>query len=94
MNETPWRNEVIEFARRHGWLVSYIPNSVHVVGDRGVPDLVLARAGVVLLVELKGDTTGSPPATQRRWLRQAGSHGRLWRPADREQAFKELAAPI
>lgn len=90
LTEAAWRREVIEFARRHGWLVSYIPNSVRVVGDRGVPDLVLARAGVVLLIELKRDGARAT-ANQLRWLKQIGAGGRLWSPADRAEMERTLA---
>lgn len=50
-------------------------------GDIGLPDLVLARDGQVLLVELKSGT-GKPTADQDLWLEAAGNHGRLWRPSD------------
>ena len=92
ISEAEWRREVIELARRSGWLVSYIPNSTRVVGDRGVPDLTLARAGTVLLVELKREGA-RPTARQRRWIAQAGDHGRLWSPSDREAAEAELRRP-
>ncbi len=49
-------------------------------GDKGFPDLVLAREGQLILAELKTDT-GKPTDEQRAWLAALGAHGRLWRPA-------------
>jgi hypothetical protein len=67
----------------HGWRTPY-------EGHPGLPDLVLARDGRVLLAELK---TGRGRVTpqQRAWLDAAGEHGRLWRPADWEAIMTELA---
>ena len=50
-------------------------------GDPGLPDLILARDGVVLLVELKS-RTGRPTVDQTKWLKAAGVNGRLWNPND------------
>lgn len=58
----------------HGWRTPY-------EGDAGLPDLILARAGVVLLAELKS-ATGRPTADQLAWLAAAGERGQLWRPQD------------
>lgn len=89
MNESEWRKIVISMARKNGWLVSYIPNSMRVIGDRGVPDLVLSRSGSVILVELKTDK-GELTVNQRRWIRASGDHARVWRPADRGKVEREL----
>lgn len=48
-------------------------------GHPGFPDLVLARNGEVLFVELKSEK-GKLSPEQRDWL--AHTNGRLWRPAD------------
>lgn len=66
----------------HGWRTP-------IEGDPGLPDLVMARGGRVLLVELKTDR-GRPTADQQAWLDAAGDHGRLWRPADWPQIVEEL----
>lgn len=50
-------------------------------GDPGLPDLILARDGVVLLVELKS-RNGRPTVDQTKWLKAAGDNGRLWSPND------------
>jgi hypothetical protein len=62
-----------------------------VQGDPGVPDLVLARAGTVLLAELKA-ASGRVTAEQWAWLEAAGPCGRLWRPADWDSITREIAA--
>jgi len=58
-------------------------------GDVGVPDLILARDGQVLLAELKS-ARGQPSADQELWLEALGAHARLWRPADWPAIQNEL----
>lgn len=48
-------------------------------GEPGFPDLVLARHGVVLLVELKRHG-GRLSEAQKVWARAIGSSYRLWTP--------------
>lgn len=80
---------VIDAARWHGWRVCHFRAAQNrdgrwmtpLEGDPGLPDLVLARDGVVLLAELKSDR-GQPTEDQTLWLDALGDHGRLWRPAD------------
>lgn len=70
-----WRVVHVRPARtEHGWKTAY-------EGDPGLPDLILARNGVVLLVELKSDR-GQVTAEQQAWLDAAGRNGHLWTPAD------------
>ena len=78
-----WRRVHLRPARTEkGWRTAY-------EGDPGLPDLVLARGGVVLLAELKS-RTGRASRDQRLWLDAAGGCGRLWRPADWDQVQEEL----
>lgn len=58
-------------------------------GDKGFPDLVLTRDGVVLVVELKSDRGGFRPG-QREWLAALGPYGRCWRPRDRQTVIDTL----
>lgn len=98
MSEDDFKSRVIETARLNGWRVHHsrparLPNGKWVTplqGDAGLPDLVLARNGVVLLAELKTDT-GSVTPEQRKWLAAAGPHGRLWRPRDWSEILSELS---
>lgn len=50
-------------------------------GYAGMPDLVFARGGAVLLVELKRHGRHPEPA-QKVWLRELGDNGRLWTPVN------------
>lgn len=50
-------------------------------GTPGCPDLIAARYGVVLLIELKRHGAHPSPA-QRMWLDRIGEHGRCWTPTD------------
>lgn len=51
-----------------------------VEGHPGCPDLIFARGGVVLLVELKRAVRAVVSPQQKRWLAEAGKFGRLWTP--------------
>lgn len=102
LGEDAWQSRVIAAARAHGWRVVHYRRarsgrrgwSTPVQGDAGGPDLLLARAGVVILAELKSDTGGYGPG-QREWAREIGPRlYRLWRPRDWEGlVLPELSAP-
>lgn len=94
--EADWQARVIDTAHTYGWRVCHHRPArtrkgwrTPVQGDAGLPDLILARNGVVLLVELKTDR-GRVTAAQRAWLDQLGGHGRLWRPRDWPNVLEEL----
>lgn len=88
-DERAWRQDVMVAARQRGWHIAYFPDSRRIVGSRGLPDLILARDGKVILAELKTDS-GKLSEVQRRWLEAAGASGRVWRPADRVEIMQEL----
>lgn len=98
MSEDDFKLRVMQTARLCGWKVTHfrpvkLPNGRYATpleGDAGLPDLVLARDGVVLLAELKSDT-GRPTPEQVQWLAAAGPHGRLWKPRDWEDIVSELS---
>lgn len=98
MREADFQSRVIDTAKWCGWMVHHSRPvqdsdgtwSTPIQGDPGLPDLVLARGGVVLLVELKSDK-GKPTKDQVKWLDAAGTWGRLWRPADWPQVLEELS---
>lgn len=99
MTEDDFKVRVMDTARHHGWLRHHSRPALTkqgwrtpLEGDPGLPDLVLARDDVVLLVELKSDT-GYPTPMQRAWLAAAGPHARLWRPRDWDAALAELSTP-
>lgn len=97
MNESDLLRRVLDTARLYGWRCAhYRPARTEqgwrtpMQGDRGCPDLILARDGQVLLAELKTQTGKLGPG-QDEWLRHAGAHGRLWRPDDWPAIGSELA---
>lgn len=98
MSEDDFLRRVIDYARLNAWKVTHfrpvkLPSgkwATPLQGDAGLPDLVLARDGVVLLAELKSDV-GKPTPEQVQWLAAAGPHGRLWAPADWSVVVAELS---
>lgn len=76
VSEAAFQAQVIALARLCGWLVHHSRPALRrsgrvstpVAGDVGLPDLVLARGGVVLFVELKAEAGRVAPA-QRAWAR-------------------------
>jgi len=93
MSEADLQRKVITLARKHSWMIHHDKpcrnqkggwNSSY-TGDRGWPDLLLARAGHVLAVELKS-AVGVVKVEQADWLNALGFLGRVrafvWRPED------------
>ncbi len=99
LSEHDFNVAIVSFAGHEGWKVHYERRSGHVgrdgkwrgSGPKGKPDLTLARAGVVLLPELKTEK-GTPSPEQLEWLEALGPYGRLWRPRDAGAIMKELRA--
>jgi hypothetical protein len=96
MSEDDLQSRVMEYAKLRGWMcVHHRPARLGdrwvtaVQGDVGCPDLILARGGVVLLVELKS-AQGKLGPGQAEWLDAADAHGRLWRPSDWPAILEEL----
>ena len=93
--EDDFKAQVIELAQRYDWLVAHHPDSRHLQGDPGLPDLILARGGVVIFAELKSEQ-GRLSDAQERWfaalhldeaVKHFGYHShetRVWRPSDLE----------
>ena len=88
-SEKQFREGVVQLARLNGWKVCYIPDSRRNVGDAGLPDLILARGGRVILAELK-TSKGRLRDGQREWLREIGDAARIWRPDDWVEIANEL----
>jgi hypothetical protein len=97
MSEADFQRWFIDTARLGGWKVCHFRPGLTqrgrwitaVQGDKGCPDLILAKDGRVLLVELKTDK-GKATKEQVAWLAAAGGHGRLWRPENREAILLDL----
>lgn len=88
MSEADFQTRVIDYAKLRGWmLVHYRPartatgTRTPLAGDKGCPDLILARHGRVLLIELKSQQ-GRVRPEQKAWLAHLGEHGHLYRPND------------
>jgi hypothetical protein len=101
ISEADFQRTVIQTAMVYGWRVSHQrPAQVRtgrwatsITGHPGLPDLVLARDGVVLLCELKRHG-GRPTPGQVAWLAALGGHGRLWSPLDWPAVVAELRGPM
>lgn len=97
LSEADFQGTVIDYAVRRQWRVHHArPAQIRpgrwatpLSGHPGVPDLLLARGGVVLMPELKRQHGRVTPA-QTAWLTELGAHGRLWRPSDWPEIFEEL----
>lgn len=96
ISEADLQRTVTETAALFGWHWVHIRAvqhkgrwSVPYEGMPGLPDLVLARGGQVILAELKS-ATGRTTSQQDAWLAAAGPNGRLWRPTDIPHIIEEL----
>ena len=101
LSERQFQAQVIELARRFDWMVFHPVTAqkkgvyaTFQAGDKGYPDLTLAKAGEGLLfAELKTDT-GKLSAEQLRWafeIQRAGGEWHLWRPSDMDAIVRRLA---
>lgn len=98
-HEADFTTWVVKAAMTLGWCVCHIRpartargHRTPIQGHTGLPDIVLARAGVVVLAELKSET-GRPTPEQRRWLAELGAHATVWRPRDRDVILAVLSGP-
>jgi hypothetical protein len=96
VSEAQWQQVLIDTARLYRWTLCHIRPArtdrgwrTPIEGDAGLPDLILARDGVVLLVEVKRQQGQTSPA-QRRWLAALGAYGRCWKPSDWNEALRTL----
>src|SRR3990167_3171067 len=93
MTEAAFLRQVVDLAHLTGWLCHHCRPArtskgwaTPIQGDAGFPDLVLAKEGQVIFVELKrekGRVTGAQQAW--RWALGAGRVARrafVWRPSD------------
>jgi HJR/Mrr/RecB family endonuclease len=97
ISEAAFQTRVMDYAKYRGWKVVHYRTAIlnsgrratALSGDKGAPDLILAKNGRVLLVELKRDS-GRVKPEQQEWLAALGENGRLWRPRDWAQIEQEL----
>lgn len=88
VSEADFTTAVIELAQYMGWMVCHFRPArtargwrTAIQGDTGFPDLVLARKGHVLFVELKVGRNVLR-ADQRKWADAIGVTAHVWRPED------------
>ncbi len=86
-SEASFQKWVINTARDCGWMVAHVSDS-RKQDTTGLPDLVLARNGLVILAELKTEK-GGVRKEQEPWLEASGGH--LWRPSMRAEIAAALA---
>jgi len=86
MSEDELQDNVMQTAALYGWVVVHHRPArtadggrTAIQGQKGFPDLVLARDGRVLFRELKS-AKGKPTADQLIWLEALGDLGGVWRP--------------
>lgn len=97
MKEADFQRRLIDAARLAGFRVAHFRPALTrsgrwatpMQGDKGFPDLVLAKDGRVLVAELKTDIGRTTPE-QREWLAALGGHGRLWRPQHWQAVLQDL----
>jgi hypothetical protein len=102
ISEAEFTRQVIELAKYRGWKCAHFRPAVNrrgkwatpVQGDgAGFPDLILARRGRVLAVELKVGRN-VPTPEQMAWLNaftEAGVSAWVWHPSDWKWIEAELA---
>lgn len=93
ISEASFQASVIDLAHLQGWLVHHTRPAMNrrgqwatpIQGDPGWPDLVLVRAGHLIIRELKAEGA-RPSAEQWVWLEALESVGHIetgiWRPSD------------
>lgn len=98
MTEDDYVRRIIDTAHLYGWRVTHFRPArtdkgwrTALQGDGGFVDLVLAKHGTVLHVEVKTDK-GRVRPDQLEWAKEIGPTYRLWRPRDWHQVLMELSA--
>src|SRR6266545_1968611 len=99
ISEAQFQQRMFDLARLTGWHCVHYRAAwqggkwrTPMIGDKGCPDLILARRGVVILAELKTESGRLSPE-QTAWRSALGEHARLWRPSDWDAIAAELTAP-
>lgn len=82
IREKDFRQQVVDYARLHGWQCWWVWRSDH--SPKGWPDLVLAKPPRLVLAELKTERGTLSPAQSETiaTLRECGLTVFVWRPRD------------
>lgn len=93
MTEAEFQTNVIDLAKTLGWLVHHDGGDVRrtTYGDPGFPDLVLAKGGRVVFLELKSEK-GKLTDTQYAWSEAIYEKMHVVRPSDM-QWIAQLLGP-
>lgn len=86
--EKQFMDAVIQWAELNGWLVYHTYDSRH--SQKGFPDLVMVRKGVLVFAELKASSDVGVTPEQHVWLQELAAvghpdhriHAYVWRPED------------
>lgn len=101
VSEKAWTSQVIDLARRTGWIAYHSETAVMrsgrwatpMQGLAGFPDVVAVRAPRVLFVELKTQI-GKLSELQEKWLAELracpGVEAYVWRPGDLDDVYRVL----
>jgi hypothetical protein len=88
VSEAQFTSAVIELAKYRQWMVCHFRPArtargwrTAIEGDKGFPDLVMARKGRVIFAELKVGR-GKMSAEQEAWSSELNGEFYLWYPAD------------
>jgi hypothetical protein len=105
-SESELQSTIIDIAHRFGWLVHHARPArtrsggwaTPIQGDKGFPDLVLAKNGRIIIAELKS-AKGRLSPEQETWVRALGCCEEdppievyVWRPADLDEIIEKLTA--
>ena len=90
-SEADFQTQIIALAHLQGGIVHHTRSAMNrrgqwstpIQGDKGFPDLVLARGGRIIFAELKSEK-GKPTPEQQAWLEALnwGAEAYVWRPDD------------
>ena len=90
--EKKFQNDLMERIETFNWLIFHCRDSRHADGDKGFPDLVIAKRGQILFVELK-IAGGRLSPDQVEWKANLGKNWRLVTPVNVEEFMKEVGTP-
>lgn len=96
--EAQFQRQIMDLAARCGWMRFHAAPtkdqrrgwSTAFQGERGFPDLVLAKGGTVIIRELKRSPKAKVTDGQRAWLKELGDIGQLWTPEDWPEIMQTL----
>lgn len=96
ITEAEFQQRILDLAMMRGWKVCHFRPArtergwrTPIQGNKGFPDLVLARRGTVIFAELKAER-GNLSTDQEAWGIAIGPRFLVWRPSDWPEVQKIL----